>query len=189
MRTAASLTTWFATVCVWLCSVHPASAQDRTYNAPEYWDGRLDWCLGLGKDCGQPAAKAYCNWRRFEDVVVFRAEVVGKSAATRTIGTKETCSNHVGCTAFAYITCSKRIHPSRVFKNPVWESKRLDVCLQWATNCGKPAADAFCKAKGFSEALHADPDFQPGNSSTKVISSGRVCEGPRCRGFQQIVCK
>jgi hypothetical protein len=162
---------------------------DRTYNQPRYLDDRLDWCLTFGANCGRPAAEAFCHRRRFEDVVVYRAEVVGTSARTRTIGSSQVCSGQSFCTAFAYITCTRPIPNSRVFANPTWNEYRLDACLQWATNCGKPAADAFCRAKGFSTSFDSTLDLESGYSSTRVIGTGQICTGPGCTGFQQIICQ
>jgi hypothetical protein len=189
---SATATRFSAAICLLLvvfCAINwPAAAQDRTYNAPRHNDLRLDWCLTWGTDCGRPAAVAYCNRRRYADVVVFRAEVVGRSEPTSLIGTNEVCSGHDFCTAFAYITCAAPIPRDHVFANPEWDGHRLDFCREWGTNCGQPAADAFCQALGFPGALHAAADRDPGYSSTRVISSGQVCDQPFCRGFQQIIC-
>jgi hypothetical protein len=165
-----------------------AAAQDRTYNKPRFMDQRLDWCLQWGVNCGKPVADAFCNRRRFANARVFRAEVVGLSEPTRLFGTGQECRGSF-CTAFAYITCENPIPPERIFANPKWDGQRLDVCLQWATNCGKPAADAFCRAKHFTESMASFPDAQPGYTPTKVISSGQVCTGSFCTGFQEIICK
>ncbi len=170
-------------------TVTPAIAQDKTFNAPLYRDTRLDWCLTWGSNCGRAAADNFCNRHRFERALVFRAEVVGTSQPTRLIGTNQVCNRQAFCTAFAYITCTEPIPRSRIFANPIWKGHRLDVCLQWGANCGKPAADAFCRSKGFSTAQHAESDPEPGYASTRVISSDQVCTGPNCTGFQQIVCR
>jgi hypothetical protein len=68
---------------------------------------------------------------------------------------------------------------------PEWDGTRLDACLTIATTCGKPAADAFCKAQGFTEALI----FQRESGvSTKRLHSGELCEGDSCTAFKQIKC-
>lgn len=172
-----------------MTAIEPVAAQDRTYNKPRYGDTRLDWCLTWGTDCGRPAALDFCHRRRYADVVVFRAEKVGKSEPTTLIGSNQVCSGHDFCTAFAYITCTGPIPTERVFANPVWKDRRLDVCLRWGADCGKPAADAFCRANGYSDALHAVPDAKPGYASTRVISRDQICDKPFCRGFQQIICR
>jgi hypothetical protein len=178
-----------AALCLALAaSAAPAKAQDKTYNAPRHNDMRLDWCLTWGADCGRPAALAFCNRRRYEDVVVFRAEKVGNSAPTSLIGTNQVCRGDF-CTAFAYITCTAPIARDRVFANPTWNNQRLDVCREWGANCGRPAADAFCRANGFAAALHDTPDAEPGYGTTSVISTNQICDQPFCRGFQQIICR
>ena len=169
--------------------ISPAAAQDKTFNAPRHNDMRLDWCLSWGTDCGRPAAVAFCNRRRYRDVVVFRAEKVGKSEPTSLIGTNQVCSGSDFCTAFAYIMCTGPIPQQQVFANPSFSGHRLDFCLEWGTKCGKPAADAFCRTQGFGESSSSTPDQDPGYSSTRVISSGQICNQPFCRGFQQIICR
>ncbi|MGH1352021.1 MAG: hypothetical protein ACRBBN_14610 [Methyloligellaceae bacterium] len=78
-----------------------------------------------------------------------------------------------------------------VFVKPEWKGNRLDWCLEWGRQCGKPAADAFCKQKGFSPSAKSfEIDRKIGNRSpTKVISTGKVCSRPSCDGFQVIVCR
>ncbi len=159
-----------------------------TFDRPRHMDDRLDWCLTWGTNCGQPAALAFCQRRRFEHVQGFDAEKVGRSARTRLIGTNQTCDGDF-CTAFLQITCSGKVPSSRVFANPVNNGHRLDVCREWGANCGKPAADAFCQAKGFSESMQHTVDPEPGYASTRVISSGQICQGNFCTGFQQIICR
>ncbi len=36
---------------------------------------------------------------------------------------------------------------NKMFKKPKINGNALDYCLTWSTDCGKPAADAFCKAQ------------------------------------------
>jgi hypothetical protein len=165
-----------------------SSGDALTFNKPRYMDDRLDWCLNWGANCGQPAALEFCHRRRFENVQGFEPEKVGRSARTRLMGTGQTCDGDF-CTAFLQITCAGRIPSTRVFANPENNGYRLDVCREWGANCGKPAADAFCVAQGFRGSLHHTPDPEPGRNSTRVISSGQICEGKSCTGFQQIICQ
>ena len=159
-----------------------------TYDRPRYFDDRLDWCLTWSANCGQPVAQEFCLRRRFYNAQSFDAEKVGRSARTRLIGSGQTCDGDF-CTGFLQITCSGKVPQSNVFVNPVNDNYRLDLCREWGANCGKPAADAFCAAHGFSESLHNLPDAQPGNAPTRVISSGQICKGDFCTGFQQIICR
>jgi hypothetical protein len=68
---------------------------------------------------------------------------------------------------------------------PELDGARLDACLSGETTCGKPAADAFCKAQGFSEALIFQRET---GVSTKRLDSGEICEGGNCIAFKQIKC-
>jgi hypothetical protein len=68
---------------------------------------------------------------------------------------------------------------------PQWDGIRLDACLTAVSTCGKPAADAFCKAQGFTEALIFQRET---GVSTKRLHSGELCEGDSCTAFKQIKC-
>lgn len=63
---------------------------------------------------------------------------------------------------------------------------RLDWCLEWANNCGEPAADAFCKSKGKAKAVNFTQ--KPNAGLTVVISSKRICNAPACTAFANITC-
>lgn len=151
-------------------------------------DDRLDWCREWGVNCGEPVAVAYCQRHRYQRAVSFAPDRVGRSARTRLFGTNQTCSADF-CTAFTYITCADGFPEGRVFVNPSIDGYRLDNCRQWASDCGKPAADAFCARSGFSSSMQHVVDPEGGYSKTKVIDSGQICEGGGCRGFQQIICQ
>ena len=73
----------------------------------------------------------------------------------------------------------------RNFFAPVVDGSRIDNCLSGKADCGKPAADAFCKAQGFTEALIFQRET---GVSTKRLHSGELCEGDSCTAFKQIKC-
>jgi hypothetical protein len=77
---------------------------------------------------------------------------------------------------------------SRTFINPTIDGIRVDRCLTWGTNCGEPAASAFCRKKGFARAT--DWKWQ-GTSKTIIPSSGKICVASLfpCGGFTRIVCE
>lgn len=79
---------------------------------------------------------------------------------------------------------------SHVFQNPMWRGYRLDWCRQWATDCGKGAADAFCRAKGYQKAKSWEQDPNIGrHSPTYVIETGQICKENSCDGFRHIECE
>jgi len=90
----------------------------------------------------------------------------------------------LGNNAFAgkWVKYSKPIHPRD-------SAYRLDWCKTWATDCGAPAAGAFCKAKGFQPSTKY---FEIDNNIglTKIIgTNGQVCHNNFCDGFKHIWCK
>ncbi len=78
---------------------------------------------------------------------------------------------------------------SRTFWYPRYGGYRLDWCREWASNCGKPAADEFCRRKGFARAKvwKMDPDIGD-RTPTRIITSGEICSSGSCDGFKYITC-
>jgi len=77
----------------------------------------------------------------------------------------------------------------QTFTNPSIGRYRLDLCREWGKNCGKPAADAFCRSKGYASSTAHRPAYDIGaRTPTKVISSGQICGVAACDGFQSITC-
>lgn len=64
-----------------------------------------------------------------------------------------------------------------VFNNPTVNGIPLDHCLNYAKNCGKPAADAYCRSQGFSTAT----TYTEGANITKTIvpTDGLICDSGR----------
>ena len=73
----------------------------------------------------------------------------------------------------------------RNFFSPAVEGSRIDSCLNGQTNCGKPAADAFCVKEGFTEAILFQREAA---SSTRQLGSDAMCEGETCVSFRRIKC-
>jgi hypothetical protein len=72
-------------------------------------------------------------------------------------------------------------------ENPMMGGVALDYCLTWATDCGKPAADAYCRAAGYAAATNFTP--RPRAGQTYVIGSGQVCNGDFCTAFASVTCQ
>jgi hypothetical protein len=66
------------------------------------------------------------------------------------------------------------------------DTVQLDWCREWATNCGAPAAEAFCVSKGWARAV--DFAAKPNVGLTVIISDKRICNVPGCTGFATIAC-
>lgn len=78
----------------------------------------------------------------------------------------------------------------KTFPKPKHGANRLDWCLNWGTDCGKPVANAFCKAKGYEKAKAFGIAKDIGAATpTRLISTGAVCDEPHCDGFTYITCE
>ena len=73
----------------------------------------------------------------------------------------------------------------RNFFAPAIEGARLDACLTAGGECGKPVADAYCKAQGFEVAVlfQREPVLL-----SRRLGAGGMCEGNSCTSFRQIKC-
>ena len=76
------------------------------------------------------------------------------------------------------------------FQSPIFQGNRLDWCRDWSKDCGKGAADAWCKSMGYEAASSKIQIAENiGKSSpTKIISTGQVCDQDFCDGFKSIEC-
>jgi hypothetical protein len=77
------------------------------------------------------------------------------------------------------------------FVAPKINQVRLDWCRHWARECGKPAAELFCRQMGFSKAVRFSIDSNVGARGvpTVVFGDGRLCKAPYCSGFRIITCE
>jgi hypothetical protein len=75
------------------------------------------------------------------------------------------------------------------FPQPTIDGSRLDLCREWGSNCGEPAATAFCQAQGYEAVADwgSDPDIGA-QYPTQVIGTGEICDQSFCDGFTHIAC-
>ncbi len=81
--------------------------------------------------------------------------------------------------------------PPVSFKGPMMGGVPLDHCVTFGKDCGKPAADAFCRSQGFS----GSESFGEEMVATTRTPSGDLCDqsfapnrAPFCGRFTQIDC-
>jgi hypothetical protein len=75
------------------------------------------------------------------------------------------------------------------FNAPMWKGDRLDWCLNWSTGCGKDAADAFCRTRGYQNATKFEQAANIGSQQkTRLIATDAVCDQNSCDGFESITC-
>ena len=169
-----------------------------TYNITSYWrsDLRVDWCLDSGSGCGQPAADNFCHRKRWTGAADFAQDPdVGASTPTITGRTFEVC-NQSFCDGFKYITCYGRIWHDRVYNNPEWNGKRLDVCYVGDDWCsGKKVADAYCRQYdprlGFTKSFYYLISPELSDYDTSTIGDNKVYDHNEydLRQFIMIICQ
>ena len=79
-----------------------------------------------------------------------------------------------------------RLYTHPTIRTASGDDVSLDICREWATNCGASAAAAFCRTQNYAAAVAFEP--APGVGLTAVISNGRICSDPSCGGFTSIEC-
>lgn len=79
---------------------------------------------------------------------------------------------------------------ARNFFTPTVGGDRLSFCANTGSPCGKPIADAWCRAIGFEAAL----TYQRDRAATgqpiiaRYADTGGLCSGEDCESFKQIKC-
>ena len=165
---------------------HRAEAAD--FQNPMIQGYRLDVCRVWGSECGKPAADAFCQRQGFGNATLFTVDNdIGAQSPTRVIATGQIC-NEGYCDGFKSITCASSV--SKSFPNPSIGGYRVDWCREWATACGQPAATAFCRAKGYTQASAFTPANDIGVATpTRVMGTGQICNEAFCDGFSSITCR
>lgn len=79
---------------------------------------------------------------------------------------------------------------TQMFAPPMIRGVVLDWCRHFGRDCGKPAADLFCREQQFDQASSFSIDQSAGERGipTLVFGDGALCQGPQCSGFRQITC-
>jgi hypothetical protein len=170
-----------------------AFAEQKVFESPRYKNLALDWCKSWATDCGKPAADAWCVKQGYESASGFNMwDNLGEP--TRIISNNQIC-DQPDCDSFTKITCQKTDvveeddDESEIVKynKPMAGGRRLDWCLTWATNCGQPAADFYCKSKGHGKAIAFKIASDIGK--TRILKTNEKCTQPDCDGFKSITCE
>jgi hypothetical protein len=75
------------------------------------------------------------------------------------------------------------------FSLPIYQNYRVNSCLYLNRQCGKPAADAWCRAKGFAKAIDWEIDHDIGATTpTYCMGDEQLCDHALCDGFLYVTC-
>lgn len=162
-------------------------ANKREFDEPQINGRAVDRCLNMGRNCEQPAADNFCRLNGYARAARFR---FADMRPTVVAGDDKVCDEGY-CQGFTTITCEGRGERAaerggRSFVNPRINGKLVDHCLNWGENCEQPAADNFCRRKGFSAAAAFEfANMHP----TLVVGDDKVCNEDMCQGFTSITCR
>jgi hypothetical protein len=157
-----------------------AQAQGSGNPAPWAQNGSsVDYCLHWAAECGKPAADQYCRMSGYPDGAVHFQKA--HMRPTWVLGDNKACSAPNDCIAFTSIQCGGSPGPRLA------NGYSVDWCLHLGTNCGKPAADRWCKVTGHpsgSSSFHS-ARMRP----TWALGDNKACNGTNCVGFTSIQCE
>jgi hypothetical protein len=109
--------------------------------------------------------------------------------ALSAMGSDGTCVNMTGPYSSGYPQAGYPASQTQTFYAPTVGGKRVDWCLHWRTQCGEPAATAFCQRKGYDRAIGWTIAKNIGaHTPTLVLGDGAVCGQPGCDGFDRVTC-
>lgn len=76
-----------------------------------------------------------------------------------------------------------------VFEFPIQNNYFLDYCREFATDCGAPAAQAYCQAHGYLDQI-GFAILSSVHQKTQCVGSGAICDPTQihCDSFQFIEC-
>ncbi len=93
--------TTFATLGILLLATTAGEASVRNFFSPVVDGSRIDSCLNGQKDCGKPAADAFCVKEGFTESILFQREA---ASSTRQLGSDTMCEGET-CISFKRIKC------------------------------------------------------------------------------------
>jgi hypothetical protein len=99
-------------------------------------------------------------------------------------------ARHMALSAVFVAACSLTAFAgteTKDFPHPTYKGKLLDWCLNWAADCGKPAADKFCTSQGYDNSS-GFTQMAPATGPTRLIGTSQVCDDPGCTSFTVIQC-
>lgn len=181
-----------------LAMIHPVNASTahqhfyRNIWSPTYHVQRLSYCSVDGKECGLAVATQYCKALGYEKADrEIEEHNIGLSNYLMSSGQ---CRGWT-CNGFQLIRCvgtlshnppKNYFYRSLRFPYPRYDHFRVDWCYKDGKECGKRAADSFCRRMGY---LHAQRyKFQKHVAATKALGNFELCFGNTCKGFKEITC-
>lgn len=93
-------------------------------------------------------------------------------------------NDHALAIAGEWVRCETN---TKVFSKPKFRGKPVDWCLKWKEQCGKPAAEQFCKKKGYRAVKDFSGPLKAPETSL-IGTPGQTCSSGNCQSFRDIMC-
>jgi hypothetical protein len=145
-----------------------------------------------GKECGLAMATRYCKIMGYAKASGERIDY--NVGVTNYLSTRFQCKGW-GCNGFKWITCRgvfshtpKRsyFYRSKRYVFPQFDHYRVNWCYENEKGCGKQAASSFCRRMGYTRVLSYQK--QTNVPATQALGNQKLCFGPTCQGFSEIIC-
>lgn len=164
----------------------------RDYWHPKFHCVRLNYCNADGSECGLPIANQYCQMMGYK-----RASyqiIANNVGLTNVLFTRIRCKGWQ-CNGFKMIRCAndfthkpaKAYHYRlRRFVLPRYNKYRVAWCYDGQKDCGRRAANSFCRRLGYLKARSFG--IETAVPATKAIGNQKLCFGYECNAFSHIDC-
>ena len=156
--------------------------QSAVFNNPTIGGVALDWCREWGANCGKPAADAFCQFHGYQESS--NLAMRNDKPPTVVIRGGAFCQEDF-CDRITSVACVGT-PITKDYRNPTVDGYGLDFCREWGANCGKPAADAYCRSRGHKGA--SSYVTMPEHPPTRVIGSGEICREEFCDRIIMVMC-
>lgn len=174
------------------CFAVDKGAYYRDFWNPRFQGAIVSYCTQDGKICGSKIASEYCQLMGY-----LRADKYIKAwntGLTHFIDTPRVCTGWT-CHGFKKIRCvgENRHKPPKAayyrlrhYVYPRMDHYRVAACKEGKTQCGRSAAQSFCRRMGF-ESVHRFK-IVAGVPATKTLGNQQLCFGKTCKAFAWIDC-
>ncbi len=195
MRFFQSSITLFSLFLLGLASVWAKSSEDYYYRdfwKPKYHAEYLSYCSCDGSKCGKTVANQYCQQMGYQKAS--RAIKYPNVGIANYINEKGQCKGWE-CNGFQVIRCQGKLDTTppkpyhyryKQFNYPRMSNYRVAWCYRTGTDCGREAAQSFCRRLGYLKASSFTMDKSV--KATKSLGDHALCFGDDCAGFDKIVC-
>lgn len=165
----------------------------RDFWKPMFHGQALNYCALKSDACGRAIATRYCQEMGYtkaqKQIIAYHVGL------THFIDDNHARCKGWQCNGFKTIRCVSTLshkppkdyhYRSRHYVLPRFNHYRLDWCKTGEKQCGRPAAQSFCRQMGYSSTQGFA--IQKHLGATQAIGNQKLCFGMQCNGFAYVNC-